>query len=43
MKTKRISKRHFVIVSLSVAVACMSFVSWSCTGPQLDKKVQQAL
>ena len=42
MKTKRISKGHFVVVFLSVAVACMSFVSWSCTGPQLDKKAQQA-
>ena len=42
MKTKRISKRHFVVVSLSVAVACMSFVFLSCTGPKLDKEVQQA-
>jgi len=36
------TKRHFVVVSLSVAVACMSFLSWSCTGLKLDKTVQQA-
>jgi tetratricopeptide (TPR) repeat protein len=40
MKTKSILKRHFIIMSLSVA--CMSFVLWSCTGQKLDKTVQQA-
>jgi tetratricopeptide (TPR) repeat protein len=42
MKTKSILKRHFIIMSLSVAVACMSFVLWSCVGQELDKTVQQA-
>ena len=36
------TKRHFAVVSLSVAVACVSFVFWSCTGPKLDETVQQA-
>lgn len=42
MKTKSTFKRHFIIMSLSFAVACMSFVLWSCTGQELDKTVQQA-
>ena len=42
MVSKRIFKRHFIIMSLSVAVACMSFVFSSCTSQALDKTVQQA-
>ncbi|MCK5051397.1 MAG: tetratricopeptide repeat protein [Candidatus Cloacimonetes bacterium] len=42
MKTKSIFKRHFIVLSLSVAVACMSFVFCSCTGQNLDKTVLQA-
>ncbi|MCK4654678.1 MAG: hypothetical protein KAU01_09545 [Candidatus Cloacimonetes bacterium] len=40
MKTKSILTRHFIIMSLSIA--CISFVLWSCTGQKLDKTVQQA-
>ena len=36
------AKRHFFIVSLSVVVICVFFVSWSCAGTQLDETVQQA-
>ncbi len=42
MKTKNIFNKHFIIVSLGIAVAYMSFVLWSCTGQKLDKTVQQA-
>jgi len=42
MKTKSTFKQHFIIMSLSVAVACMSFVFWSCTAQELDKTVQKA-
>ena len=42
MKTKSMFKRHFIIMCLSVAVACMSFVFLSCIGQKLDKTVQQA-
>lgn len=42
MKTKSTFKQHFITMSLSVAVACMSFVFWSCTAQELDKTVQQA-
>ena len=42
MKTKTTFKRHFIIMSLSVAVSCMSFVFWSCTGQKSDNTVLQA-
>ncbi len=42
MKTKSIFKRYFIILSLSIAVACMSFVFCSCTRQKLDKTVLQA-
>ena len=35
-------KRHFVVVFLSVAVTFMFLVFCSCTGPELDKRVQEA-
>ena len=40
MKTKSMLKRYFIIVSLSVAVACISFVL--CTGQKLNKTALQA-
>ena len=40
MKTKSMLKRYFIIVSLSVAVVCISFVL--CTGQKLNKTVLQA-
>jgi len=42
MKTKTTFKRHFIIMSLSIAVSCMSFVFWSCTGQKSDNTVLQA-
>jgi tetratricopeptide (TPR) repeat protein len=42
MKTKNTLNRHFIIMPLSVAVAYMSLVFWSCTRQELDKTVQQA-
>ena len=42
MKTKSIFKRYFIILSLSIVVACISFVFCSCTGQKLDKTVLQA-
>jgi len=42
MKTKSTFKRHFIIMSLSVAVSCMAFVFSFCTAQELDKTVQQA-
>lgn len=42
MKTKTTFKSHFIIMSLSVAVSCMSFVFWSCTGQESDNTVQKA-
>jgi tetratricopeptide (TPR) repeat protein len=42
MKTKSILKKHFITISLNVAVACMYFVFWSCTGQEFDINVQKA-
>ena len=42
MKTKSISRRHFFIMSLSVAIACISFMFYSCTVKEPGNKLQQA-
>lgn len=42
MKTKDTLNRYFSIMSLSIVVACMSFVFWSCSGQKFDPIVQQA-
>ncbi len=41
MKTTSILRRHFIIMSLSVAVVCISFV-WSYTDQESDETVLQA-
>ena len=42
MKTNTTFKRHFIIMSLSVALSSMSFVFRSCTGQKSDNTVLQA-
>ena len=42
MKTKSIFKRYFSILSLSIAVVCITFLFCSCTEQKLDNAVQQA-
>ena len=42
MKTKDTLNRYFSTMSLSIVVACMSFVFWSCSGQKFDPIVEQA-